>query len=299
MTSTLFHPWQSYTCAYDRHLPPNGDPQGPPIVLVHPIGVGLSRQFWHRFITAWYDHGHRNAIYNPDLLGCGESSMPRAAYTPADWARQLQTLVDTVIQEPVIVIIQGALAPVGLEWVAQAPDQVRAMVLSGPPAWRLMTSPTKPSRQKLAWNLFDTPLGNGFYRYARREAFLRSFSERQLFGTAADVDQDWLDCLHRGSRQMASRHAVFAFLAGFWRQDYGDAIAAVPCPTLVIFGETASSVTRGYVESADQRLEAYLHHLPQGQGRKIPGRNVLPYEATQTFTEVVGEFLQSIHVKVL
>ncbi len=293
MPTTQFYPWQSYRCAYDRH-PPTGTASGPPIVLIHPIGVGLSRQFWQRFIRQWHEQENPGVIYNPDLLGCGESTMPRAAYKPDDWGAQLEHFVKTVVQEPVVLVIQGALAPVALACIARFPELIRGMVWSGPPAWRLITTPTKPSQQKLAWNLFDTPAGAAFYRYARREKFLRSFSERQLFGNPADVDQEWLDELHRGSRDLNSRHAVFAFLAGFWRQDYGAAIASIPCPTLVLFGKGASSVTRGYREAAGDRLQAYLDHLPHGEGEIIPGRNVLPYESTTIFVDRVGEFINRI-----
>lgn len=289
--------WQGYTCAYDRIAPPVGadkESGSPPLLLIHPIGVGLSRWFWTRFIQAWHDSGQLNTIYNPDLLGCGESELPRIAYYPEDWGRQLQQFVSDVIQEPVIVVAQGALCPVALSCAALFPEQVRAIALSGPPAWRLMTNPTDPAQQKLAWNLFNTPLGSAFYQYARRRQFLASFSERQLFGDPAEIDEHWLDQLQAQSQKAATRHAVFAFLAGFWRQNYQGAIAAVPCPTLVVFGEQASSITKGYVESAEQRLGAYLEHLPHAEGCQIPGRNVLPYESTTEFVQVLGRFVNAL-----
>ena len=285
--------WNDYTCAYDR-IAPTGEVSGPPLLLIHPIGVGLSRWFWARFIAAWHESGQRNAIYNPDLLGCGDSDLPRVAYHPDDWGRQLQYFVTEVIQEPVVIVSQGALFPVALSCAKLFPELVSAIALSGPPAWRLMTTPTQPSQQKLAWNLFDTPLGIAFYQYARSRKFLASFSERQLFGDPADIDANWLDRLQENSKNSATRHAVFSFLSGFWRQDYQEAIESLHCPTLAIFGEQASSVTKGYVESAEQRLSAYLDHLPHGQGCQISGRNVLPYESTDTFVKVVREFVTSL-----
>lgn len=282
--------WQTYCCVYDYHTPPSGEISGPPLLLIHPIGVGLGRWFWQRFTNAWHTAGYTNAIYNPDLLGCGDSDMPRVAYHPEDWGRQLQYFVQERIQEPVVIVAQGALFPVALACAQLFPEQIKGIALSGPPAWRLMTTPTTERVQRIAWNLFDTPLGVAFYGYARRRQFLASFSERQLFGQATDIDEEWLSQLQAGAQKLASRHAVFSFLSGFWRQDYGEAIANLHCPTLVIFGEGASSVTKGYVESADDRLAAYLKHLPQGQGCKISGRNVLPYESTQEFVTAVGQF---------
>jgi hypothetical protein len=84
-----------------------------------------------------------------------------------------------------------------------------------------------------------------------------------------------------GAENTQTRHAVFSFLAGFWRQDYSKAIASIKQPTLVVVGETASSISQaGKKESPDERLADYLAVLPQGQGIKITGRNVPPYEST-------------------
>lgn len=282
--------WHGYCCTYDQHTPPQGETSGTPLLLIHPIGVGLARWFWQRFITQWYAVGHQNMIYNPDLLGCGDSDMPRIAYTPEDWGQQLEYFVTERVQEPVVIVAQGALFPVAIACAQRFPDKIKGITLSGPPAWRLMTTPTTARAQRIAWNLFDTPLGIAFYLYARSRKFLASFSERQLFGQASDIDEEWLTQLQTGATNLASRHAVFAFLSGFWRQNYADAIATLPCPTLVLFGEAASSVTKGYVEDAQSRLDTYLDQIPQSQGHIIPGRNVLPYESTSDFTAQIATF---------
>jgi pimeloyl-ACP methyl ester carboxylesterase len=86
---------------------------------------------------------------------------------------------------------------------------------------------------------------------------------------------------------------VFSFLAGFWRQDYENAIASITQPTLVVVGEQATSISRkGLSETPQQRIAQYLKYLPQGRARQIPGRNVLPYESTGEFTTVVAEFVK-------
>ncbi|MEO0948435.1 MAG: alpha/beta hydrolase, partial [Cyanobacteria bacterium J06641_5] len=83
----LFYTWRGHRCAYEVYNPTES---GVPLVLVHPIGVGLGRAFWRRFVNAWPG---KNPIYVPDLLGCGQSDLPRAAYAPEDWARQLQYFI--------------------------------------------------------------------------------------------------------------------------------------------------------------------------------------------------------------
>ena len=292
---TQFYHWGEYRCAYEVYTPEAAiTDKCPPLLLIHPIGVGLSRRFWQRFCDEWLRVGRCNPIYNPDLLGCGESDMPRIAYTPADWAQQLQHFLQTVVNQPVILVVQGALLPVALELVQLQTQSnlVRGLVLAGPPAWAVITKTSPTWRQRVAWNLLDSPLGNAFYRYARRQQFLSSFSTRQLFADAHAVDAEWLDTLEAGAKDAASRHAVFSFLAGFWRQDYKKAIAAIFQPTLVVLGEQASSISQaGKAEIPDERLADYLQYLPKGRGLKIPGRNVLPYESTCEFVSAIAPFV--------
>ena len=74
-------------------------------------------------------------------------------------------------------------------------------------------------------------------------------------------------------------------------QAINEAIANIQQPTLVVFGEQSSSISReGKSETVPERLEAYTSHLPKGQGSIIPGRNVLPYESTAKFVGVVSNF---------
>ena len=139
------------------------------------------------------------------LLGCGASDMPKRAYRPEDWAEQLACFLSTVATEPVILVVQGALLPVAVRLMAlPAAEKVKGLVLSGPPAWRLMTTPTADWKQSLSWSLFASPLGNLFYRYARREKiFCGRFSQRQLFERVEDVTDGWLQMLEdrrKGSR---------------------------------------------------------------------------------------------------
>jgi pimeloyl-ACP methyl ester carboxylesterase len=286
--------WQGYRCAYEFYPSREATTDNSvPILLLHPIGVGLSRDFWHRFCSEWFQRGNHNSLYNPDLLGCGESEMPRIAYTPADWARQLQHFIKTVVKQPVILLAQGAELTLALALLQQDEGLVKGLVLAGPPAWAVITQETSTWQQKVTWNLLDSPLGSAFYRYARSRKFLQSFSARQLFADQTKIDDQWLDTLIEGAANLDSRYAVFSFLAGFWRQDYQKVIASITQPTLVVVGEKATSISRqGLSETPEQRIIEYLKYLPQGTARQIPGRNVLPYESTAEFVKVVSEFVK-------
>jgi pimeloyl-ACP methyl ester carboxylesterase len=298
-TLTQFYTWLSYRCAYEVHnpveIPDFFKKSGisTPLVLIHPIGVGLSRKFWQRFCQEFYKQGHQNQIYNPDIIGCGDSDMPAIPSTPEFEAQQLQFFIQNIIQKPVILVVQGALFPVAIELYEKTPDLIAGMVLSGPPTWSLISKDKPKWRQNLAWSIFSSPFGNLFYRYARTEKFLRNFSTKRLFAFEDKVDPDWLSTLRKGASNMASRYAVFSFLAGFWRQDYRSRVAAIQKPVLVVMGEVASSIAReGEQEKANERLAEYLACLPQAQGIKIPGRNVLPYESTTEFVKAMLSFVK-------
>ena len=291
--------WQNYRCTYSVAGSQGDRESNTALLLIHPIGVGLSRNFWQRFCDKWQQKGYKNLIYNPDLLGCGETDLPHLAYYPIDWAKQLNYFIETVIQQPVILVVQGASFPIAIKLVGlQATSNtgknwVKKIVLAGPPSWPLINKDTSPVKQKIIWNLFfDSLLGNGFYRYARSRKFLDSFSTKRLFAEAAAVDEEWLGTLREGSANMASRYAVFSFLAGFWRENYEQQIAAIAQPTLVVMGDKASSIGKeGAKENADTRLAQYLQYVPNCEGIKISGRNVLPYESTDEFVRAIAPFV--------
>lgn len=300
--SPQYYYWQNFRCGYTVNQLHQFLPQAPAIVLIHPVGVGLSGIFWERFIQTWLAQNPHSVVYNPDLLGCGSSDMPAVAYYPVDWAAQLEYFITQVVQQPVVLIVQGASLPIAIKLIQNSASSnlIKGLVLSAPPAWRTITDPAKPLAQKLFWNLlFNSPLGLGklFYLYAQRRQFIESFSVRQLFADAAQVDDNWLDKLSEGGKNLASRYAVFSFLAGFWRADYQQAIAQIQQPTLVIFGEQSSSISReGKQETVQERLDNYTKYLSQGQGCIIPGRNVLPYESTSDFVKVAGDFVQKLKI---
>ncbi len=303
-----FYTWKDYRCAYDcvpsgasktaDKLTTQAELSVPSLLLIHPIGVGLSRQFWQPFIEQWTQVNGPARIYNLDLLGCGESDMPRQAYRPQDWAEQLAYFIEYVAEGSVVPVVQGALLPVAIKLMDLAGDRIVGLVLSGPPAWPLISSQSPEWKTQLAWGLLSSPLGNAFYRYARREAFLRSFSERQLFEKEQEVTDGWLEMLHVGSRDMSSRYAVFSFLAGFWRQDYSSAIARIQQPVLIVMGEGASTIDRNVAKQVDSnpaasrdRLQDYLDRFPRAKGVCIAGRNVPPYESTAEFVQAIASFI--------
>ena len=291
-----YYQWQKYKCAYTCH---NADSYSNyALVLIHPIGVGLSGIFWQRFLTAQAQSEVKMPIYNPDLLGCGASDLVRIAYDPKDWASQLNYFIEQVVKKPVILVVQGASFPIAVYMSSGdlKSEQIKGMVLSGPPAWNIMVNGGNQRISELIWNIFfDSFIGSLFYQYARRREFIKSFSIKQLFANAEDVDDEWLDMLSEAATEVQSRYAVFSFLAGFWRKNYQKLLTQLDQKILVVMGDKASSVSKeGFKESPEQRIELYQKHIPNVQGKIIKGRNVLPYESTEEFLAEVINFYQQM-----
>ncbi len=59
---TEFYSWKGYRCAYELYPQKQGDTNSIPLLLLHPIGVGLSKYFWHRFCSLWQEKNFPNPI---------------------------------------------------------------------------------------------------------------------------------------------------------------------------------------------------------------------------------------------
>ena len=296
-SQTQYYQWNQYQCAYTSY---NTDLDNSfALVLIHPIGIGLSGIFWERFLSAQAQQEQKLTIYNPDLLGCGKSNLPHVAYDPKDWAKQLNYFIDKVVKKPVILVVQGASFPIAIYMSAGElkSNFVQSLVLSGPPAWNIMSNGGNLRISEIVWNLFfDSFIGSLFYQYARRRQFIQSFSIKQLFANPEDVDDNWLDKLEKEAVNSENRYAVFSFLAGFWRKDYSKLIKQIEQRVLMLVGEKATSVSKeGFKESPEQRMELYQQNIPNLTAKKISGRNVLPYESTTEFVQQLNLFCSQIN----
>ncbi len=295
LTQTKYYNWKKYNCAYTEYGTDENNQV--PLVLIHPIGVGLSGIFWNRFLEHFTNKNASYKIYNPDLLGCGKSDLPRIAYDPKDWAMQLNFFLENVVKKPVILVVQGASFPIAIYMSAGdlKCDFIKGLILSGPPAWNIMTNGGNRKISEIIWNLFfDSFVGSLFYKYAQGRKFIRSFSVKQLFAQEKDVDDQWLDMLEKGGLNPKNRYAVFSFLAGFWRKDYTKLMKTMEQKTLLLMGKEATSVSKdGFKESPDQRIELYKQNMLNLEGKKISGRNVLPYESTEEFLAEVQDFIKT------
>lgn len=287
-----------YSAKIQSASPLTGSAKCPPIVCIPPLGVGITRRFYEPLHREWAALGAPGELHTPELCGNGDSKPKRRRfYTPEVWADQLLDYCANEVKRPCILVVQGGLLPVALEmWKKGGSSCIAGVSFVAPPALRFFKPDAQvepgvrkrfqnkgtPGRrtQRLLWLAAQSPVGNGFFRYLRfgkGQPRIRSFSERNLFAEASNVDDEWMRMCYDGSRDARSRFATLAYLVGTvpggtWRDDRSGLLDSLTVPTQVLRGD--------YVPGAEERLKAFVDAVPQPSTCKIipGGRAVLPFE---------------------
>lgn len=122
LTTVESYEYDGFTCAYRHKRACAGYEEWAPLLLVHPVGIGLDSWFWHPFLRLW-----PGEAFAPDLIGCGRSDAwdpaERGLFIPLEWVRGLEALWRMHVRRPVILVSQGGLAPVALCLAARENDR--------------------------------------------------------------------------------------------------------------------------------------------------------------------------------
>lgn len=286
-----------FECAYRRKPAAPGFEGKPPVLLIHPLGIGLSSWFFDPFLEQW----NGSEVWVPDLIGCGASEAwvpdQRTLAVPEDYVRSLQALWRDEIRRPMVALSQGGLAPLAIRLAAQESSTfqgsraVRGLVLASPPEWQTITDGLSEAEVQRNFERLGATLGSPSalgtlgYRALCARPFVRFFSDQFLFAEAADAR--FVDACCEFARP-SRRWPVLAFNAGLMGQrGLGDELRRLRQPTLVLAGETA-----GKPLSDDGR--GYEQAMQNAQVRKLAGRNVLPWESTSATCEAVLSFVDSV-----
>jgi len=204
--------------------------QGPPVVLLH--GLGASKVSYLPLLPAL---ARRYRVVVPDLPGHGESSKPRAAYTPAYFPRAVLALMDEVGADRSALVGNSMGGRVALEVAAAAPDRVSAMALLDPAAAGLPF----PLYARILGML---PTGVGAVPMPLRKRAV-VFGIRQLFADPGRLPRaaylagadEFIRIYRHGRARMALLSAIRGLIADgsdhFWER-----MAEVDVPTLILWG---------------------------------------------------------------
>jgi len=274
-----------------RYKPPSpGYETSPPLLLIHPIGVGLSSWFWEKFLEIWTG----SAVYAPNLIGCGVSEGgdawdpdKRGLSIPLAWVQGCEALMmeassqhknslDNRNEEPSwTVFVQGGLAPVGTMIAARNPDSVRRLILASPPTWEDMTTPVPESELTRNFNFLRSPiLGNLAFTLLESRTLIEFFSNQFLF--AEPCDNMWLDYAEKELGR-ESRPPVVVFNSGFCsHRSFEEELRTLRQSTLVIIGQ----------DDKRQR-QKYVQFMKNCKLKVLSGQNVLPWESPREVVDAV------------
>lgn len=253
--------------------------EGPTVVLLH--GLAATKLSYLPLLPAL---ARRYRVVVPDLPGHGESSKPRAAYTPAYFARVVRSLLDALGAPRAALVGNSMGGRIAMEVAAQAPDRVSSLVLLDPAAAGLPF----PLYARL---LAMLPTGVGAVPLPLRKRVV-VFGIRQLFADPGRLPRaaylagadEFIRVYRHGRARVALLSAMRGLIADgedhFW-----DRMAGVDIATLILWG----SEDRLVPVRIGRRLAATL---PRAQLVVLPGVGHVPqFEDPEETRRLVGGFL--------
>jgi pimeloyl-ACP methyl ester carboxylesterase len=253
-----------------------------PLLLIHPVGIGLSSWFWEPLLEEWIGP----AVYAPNLIGCGVSEGShawdpdeRGLSFPLGWVQGCEALMKMATQKASLssfknniqqwtIVSQGGLAPAGVMLAARNPDFVSKLVLASPPTWKDMTTPIPESELARNYNFLKSPvLGKLAFNILESREAIGFFSNLFLF--SEPCDSAWLD---NAVRELGAktRPPVMAFNAGFCQhRSFEEELRTLDQPTLILAGKDDK-----------RQIQEYSQFMKNCRVERLPGLNVLPWEST-------------------
>eukprot|EP00900_Chrysochromulina_parva_P022980 jgi/Chrpa1/5315/Chrysochromulina_OHIO_Genome00014573-RA len=196
-TSVGTHVYGGFECSFRRKPAAPGYEGRPPLMLIHPLGIGLASWFWDNYVDEWTGA----ELFVPDLIGCGASEVwdpaSRGLHVPLDWERQIQSLWREHVRRPMVVVSQGGIAPLAVTLASRQTDlwqgkrAVRAVVLISPPELSALADGLGEAEVTRNFQLLSITLGRPFlYRALSSRFFIDFFSRQFLFAPAEGASKD-------------------------------------------------------------------------------------------------------------
>ncbi|GAX21666.1 hypothetical protein FisN_29Hh105 [Fistulifera solaris] len=301
--------YKDYNVTYRYKPPAPGHERDAPLLLIHPVGIGLSSWFWENFMDAWEYGG---PVYAPDLWGCGTVSdndlgqMPSSSF-PDRWVEACESMLSLAVDSGApkkslfpfvgkswsspsttsrwVVVAQGGLAPIGVRVAHRNPSQISHLILTSPPTWSDMTTAIPLNELQRNDQFLRSPVwGSLAFGLLETRWAVSFFSNLFLFASNHVNDTTkWLDCVQAGVGP-AQRYAVMSFNAGFCQQVSNEKeLTELPQPTLILQGD----------EDKSRNRHEYVQKMKDCRIQTILGKNVLPWESPDHVCRAIQDFLDT------
>jgi 3-oxoadipate enol-lactonase len=253
------------------HIHVNDQGRGEPaLVFLHYWG-GSSRT-WRAVIGA-LPSTYRTVA--PDLRGWGESDAPSSGYALADFADDVQGVIDTLKLDRFVLVGHSMGGKIAQLLASRRPRGLEGLVLVAPSPPAPMDLPAE-ARAQMA-SAYDT-------RASVEASIDHMLTAKPL--SAAQREQVIADSL-RGAAE--AKHAWPAHAS---REDLTREVASIAVPAMVIAGEMDR------VDSVDTLRTHLLPHIPHATLQVVPGSGHLsPLEAPREVAALIHGFVESLGPK--
>lgn len=209
---------------------------GPPLLLIHGIGVGASSYEWRKNVPYFSKYFR---VYTIDLLGFGQSSKPKITYTAFLYVQLIHDFIRDVIKEPASVIANSQGASFATMAASYSPSLFRKLVLISPTGIKKQESyPTL--KTKLIKIMIEMPIiGTSFYQIISSKPYIFYFMKRYLYKSFTLISSSLLNN-YSGAAHLngpSSRYPIASFMGGYMNVNVKNALNQLTSDILIIWGK--------------------------------------------------------------
>jgi len=271
--------WRGWRLAYRVA----GEPQAPPVLLVHGVYAGASSyEFRKNFLELAEDF----RVYALDLLGCGLSERPRRRYRPEDVAAQVEDFAREEIGVQTHLILSSLSAALIVPAAVRSPRLFKKLVLICPTG--LGGSLDQPSGRlgDAIYNLFRAPvLGDSLYNAIVSRRGIRYYLGSMAYHDPMFITEGLVEDYYRTSHQPGAKYFPAAFVSGKLNLGLEDLWSRVPHKSFIAWGQEART-------TPVSRAQQFTRKNPRAELRIFRDAALLPHdERAGTFNEETKKFL--------
>ncbi len=269
------------------HYRDEGDPEGPPVILVH--GSGGSLHNWER-LKGHLDADYRLISYTQPGHGL-TGPHARDDYSFAGLAEALDLVIEETGVERFVLAGHSMGGWVAWRYALARPDRVSALILvdasGAPDARRNGAGAEEDAPPPLAYRLATGPFGRFFIQHVTP----RFLIEKTAYAFVADpavMDESSVDRYWELLRYPGNRRAAALRMSVEREPAYADRLPEITAPTLLVWGAADKQTPVGIAQTFAARLPDARLAIYEGVGH-------MPMEETPRRTaEDIDAFLREV-----
>jgi pimeloyl-ACP methyl ester carboxylesterase len=271
--------WRGWRLAYRVA----GEPQAPPVLLVHGVYAGASS---YEFRKNFLELAENFRVYALDLLGCGLSERPRRRYEPEDVASQVEDFAREELGGQTHLISSSLSAALVVPAAVRSPRLFKKLVLICPTGLGGNLDRSSGRLGDAVYNLFRAPiLGDALYNAIVSRWGLRYYLGSIAYQDPKAITDELVEDYYRTSHQPGAKYFPAAFVSGKLNLGLEGLWSRVPHKSFVAWGQDART-------SPVSQVQQFTRKNPRAELKVFRDAALLPHnERAETFNEEAKRFL--------